>query len=114
MLSLVFDPAAFGGAEAFSEDVRRLAEWTKSTPPIVKGGKVYLPGELEEQTRLERQVHGLPVDDETWRRIVSTATSLGVEIPKTIIAMRTHRRRHVLVITARGECVPPPYSPVFK
>ncbi len=83
MLSLVFNPGAFGSADAFAEDVMRLAEWTKATPPITDGGKVYLPGEIEEETRREREARGLPIDAETWRRIVSTATSLGVPIPET-------------------------------
>jgi uncharacterized oxidoreductase len=48
MLSLVFDPAAFGGAE----DVARLAASVKSSPPIEAGGRVLLPGEIEEQTSL--------------------------------------------------------------
>ena len=82
MLSLVFDPGAFGSAEAFAEDVKQLASWTRATPPISKGGKVYLPGEIEEETRAEREALGLPIDDETWRRIISTATLLGVASPK--------------------------------
>ena len=82
MLSLVFDPAAFGSAEAFAEDVTRLIGWTKATPPIEPGGKVLLPGEIEEQTRRERTAKGLPIDAETWRKIELTATSLGVATSK--------------------------------
>jgi LDH2 family malate/lactate/ureidoglycolate dehydrogenase len=82
MLSLVFDPAAFGGAEAFAEDVARLAASVKSSPPIEAGGKVLLPGEMEEQTRKDREITGLAIDEETWRQITTTAASLGVESPK--------------------------------
>ena len=82
MLSLVFDPAAFGGAEAFAEDVARLAASVKSSPPIEAGGRVLLPGEIEEQTRKDREITGLAIDEETWRQITTTAASLGVESPK--------------------------------
>jgi hydroxycarboxylate dehydrogenase B len=82
MLSLAFDPAGFGGAEAFAADVTRLIGWTKATPPITPGGEVLLPGEIERQTFDERSASGLPIDDETWRKIAATATSLGVAIPK--------------------------------
>jgi uncharacterized oxidoreductase len=82
MLSLVFDPAAFGGAEAFAADVARLAASVKSSPPIEAGGRVLLPGEIEEQTRKDREITGLAIDEETWRQITTTASSLGVESPK--------------------------------
>lgn len=82
MLSLAFDPAAFGGAEFFAEDISRLIGWTKSSPPAAPAGKVLLPGEIEEETRAERIAEGLPIDDETWRRTSVSAASLGVDSPK--------------------------------
>lgn len=81
MLSLAFDPEAFGGAEAFAQDVTQLISWTKASPPIVPGGAILLPGEIENQTLRERQSMGLPIDDETWRGIVSSAQAVGVEVP---------------------------------
>ena len=81
MLSLAFDPAAFGDADAFTDDVRRLVEWVTASPPIAPGGKVWLPGEIEESVRRERQADGLPVDDVTWRALSATAASLGVSPP---------------------------------
>jgi hydroxycarboxylate dehydrogenase B len=81
MLSIAFDPAAFGDADAFADDVIRLVEWVKATPPIASGGKVSLPGEIEEDIRDERMAKGLPIDDATWRNIAATAVSLGVAIP---------------------------------
>jgi uncharacterized oxidoreductase len=43
---------------------------------------VLLPGEIEQRTRARRLAEGLPVDDETWRRIVSAAATLGVAAPE--------------------------------
>lgn len=81
MLSLVFDPAGFGDPAAFADDVTGLIGWTKSSPPLVKDGKVLLPGDIERLTLRERDICGLPIDDETWRTIAATAASLGVAIP---------------------------------
>lgn len=82
MLSLVFDPAAFGSAKAFAEDVMRLADYVKSSPPIEAGGTVLLPGEIEVQSRNDREINGLAIDEETWRQLEASATSLGVNTPK--------------------------------
>ena len=81
MLSLAFDPEAFGGAEAFARDVTQLMDWTKASPPIAHGGTVLLPGEIENRTRHERQSIGLPIDEETWKGIVWAAQTVGVEVP---------------------------------
>ena len=59
MLSLVFDPAAFGDADAFADDVTQLVEWVKAAPPFAPGGKVLLPGEIEEDVRARADVEGL-------------------------------------------------------
>jgi LDH2 family malate/lactate/ureidoglycolate dehydrogenase len=81
MLSLVFDPAAFGDPDAFADDVTQLVEWVKASPPIAPGRKVLLPGEIEEGLRRERLAEGLPVDDATWLALSATAASVGVSPP---------------------------------
>jgi uncharacterized oxidoreductase len=82
MLSLVFDPMAFGDAEAFNEDVLRLIDWVKAAPPITLDGKVLLPGELEDAVRSGRLANGLPIDETTWRSLSDTASSLDVAMPE--------------------------------
>ena len=81
MLSLAFDPAAFGDSDAFADDLTRLVEWVKASPPSTPGGEVLLPGEVEERVRRERVDKGLPIDDATWRALSMTAASLGVPTP---------------------------------
>jgi uncharacterized oxidoreductase len=78
MLSVAFDPAAFGGSDFFLGDVERLMAWTKASPPIETGGAVLLPGEVEERTRAERRANGIPIDPETWSQLSGTAARLGV------------------------------------
>lgn len=81
MLSLAFDPAAFGDPDAFAEDLIKLVDWVKSSPPQPPASKVLLPGEIEESVRRERVAKGLPIDDATWRALCATAASLGVSAP---------------------------------
>jgi hydroxycarboxylate dehydrogenase B len=80
MLSLAFDPAAFPD-NGFDGDVMRLAAWTTASPPLEPGGEVLLPGELEERTADERRRAGVPLDAQTVRQLVETATGLAVAVP---------------------------------
>jgi uncharacterized oxidoreductase len=84
MLSVVFDPRAFGGTEFFRADVDRLLAWTKASPPIEPGQPVLLPGEIELRTRRERTANGIPVDPESWSQIVAAAASVGVVPPEDL------------------------------
>jgi len=81
MLSLAFDPAAFGSAEAFATDLVRLADWTKGSPPGEAGGEVLLPGEPERRTRAARLRDGIPLDKETRRQIAAAAKRVGGTLP---------------------------------
>ena len=81
MLSLAFDPAAFGNSDAFAKDVTKLVDWVKSSPPLTADGKVFFPAKFEETVHRERMAKGLPIDDATWRAVSATAASLGVSAP---------------------------------
>ena len=81
MMSIVFDPAAFCGAQEFADDLARLASWVKASPPAVAGGEVLLPGEPERRTRAERLANGIPLDATTRRQIGDVARSLSVALP---------------------------------
>lgn len=84
MLSLIFDPAAFGGNDFFRADITRLVQWAKESPPLVHGGKVLMPGEIELATKKQREAAGIPIDNESWSQILETAQSLGVVPSATI------------------------------
>jgi hydroxycarboxylate dehydrogenase B len=81
MLSIVFDPVAFCGAEAFAADVARLAAWVKASPPATPDGEVLLPGEIERRTRAERLRDGIPFDAATRQQIAASAQALAVALP---------------------------------
>ena len=81
MLSVVFDPAAFCGADEFRAEVTRMAQWVKASPPVAPGGEVLLPGELEQRTRAERERNGIPIDAVTRQQINDAVRHLGLELP---------------------------------
>jgi uncharacterized oxidoreductase len=58
----------------------RLIEWAKASPPLVAGGAVLLPGEIERATREERLAGGIPLDRETIVRIKAAGMSLAVNV----------------------------------
>jgi len=78
MLSVAFNPAMFGGADFFSADISRLGAWATASPPLTPDAPVLLPGEIEARTRTDRLEKGIPVDEETWRQLETTAESVGV------------------------------------
>ena len=80
MMTICFDPSAFPGAD-FKADVLRLTDWVKASPPIMPGGRIALPGEIEAETTVERSKNGIPLDPETLSQLMQTAQSLSVPVP---------------------------------
>ena len=80
MLSIYLDPARFG-ATAFAEEARRYVDYVKASRPVAPGGEVLVPGEPEARTRAERLARGVPLQAETWARLVAVAGDLGVPVP---------------------------------
>jgi uncharacterized oxidoreductase len=81
MLSLVFNPEAFCGAEAFKLEIARLAAWVKASPPVRPGGEVLLPGEIERRSRALLERDGIPLDTVTRRQIADSVRPLAVALP---------------------------------
>ena len=82
MLSIVFDADAFCGAQAFRDEIARMASWVGASPPIAPGGEVLLPGEIERRTRVERERDGVPLDAATRRQIADAVRPLRVAMPE--------------------------------
>jgi uncharacterized oxidoreductase len=80
MLSIYLDPRHFGAA-AFVARAREYADYVKSSRPVTPGAEVLLPGEPEARTRAHRLAHGVPLQAETWDRLVAVARELGVAAP---------------------------------
>ena len=65
----------------FKKEVQVLIDWVRSSPTLPGTEKVYLPGELEDKTRCERERDGIFIEDTTWKDILTSASELGVSVP---------------------------------
>jgi uncharacterized oxidoreductase len=78
MLSIVIDPDAFGGREAFEAEAEAMLDYIRSTAPAEGVDRVRLPGDPERESRERRLAEGIPIDDNTWAQIREAATSVGL------------------------------------
>jgi uncharacterized oxidoreductase len=78
MLSVLIDPAALGGAEAFAAQAQGFVQHLLATPPRPGFGAVQLAGDPERAMRAQRLAQGVPVDPTTWAQILDAAQRLGV------------------------------------
>lgn len=77
-LMIAMDPGVFVDAEQYAARADEALTRLKAIPPAPGSPGVMIPGEPEARSRAERSVHGIPLAEETWDRILSTARSLGV------------------------------------
>ncbi len=72
-LFLALDVAAFRDPEAFRQELSGLLGMVRSQPAI-GAERVIAPGDLEEETAAVRRIHGIPLEDEEWRRLENLAS----------------------------------------
>jgi ureidoglycolate dehydrogenase (NAD+) len=80
-LVIAIDPAAFGDASAFVDQVRQLADAIHGLDPAPGFSEVLLPGERGHRTEVERRAAGVPVANGTLKRLQTLATELNVSAP---------------------------------
>lgn len=78
MLTVLMDPDALGGRDAFEAEAEAFARWVTASPPREGFGPVRLAGDPERETRARRESDGVPVDAETWRQILAAGERVGV------------------------------------
>ncbi len=78
MLSVLIDPDALGGREAFEQQALAFIEWVQASPPREGFGPVQMAGDAERSAKAERSARGVPVDGTTWQEILDAAQRLGV------------------------------------
>ncbi len=72
---------AFIDPDEYKHEVRKLVEWVKSSPTMPGFNKIYVPGEIEDDTLRTRSAEGLAIEDATWDALLKTAGELGVTVP---------------------------------
>jgi uncharacterized oxidoreductase len=65
----------------YKAEVQRLIDWVKSSPTMPGHKKIYLPGEIEEEIRQQREAEGITLEESTWEGIVAAAKSVNVPVP---------------------------------
>lgn len=83
MFSFYVDPKRIDADDFFAGEVARYVDFVKSSRPIKPGGEVLVPGEPERRMRAAR-AKGVPLPEDTWRAMIATARSLGVEPPANV------------------------------
>lgn len=78
MLMFVLDPAAFGGAQRFHQEVTDMVAYLHGTTPARGFDRVRVPGEPERESRATRLAEGIPIDDRSWAGIVKAARLAGL------------------------------------
>lgn len=78
MLSIVFDPARLGTADAFAHEARAFLDWVRNGPVGEGFDRVRLAGEPEREWKAKRLAEGLPVDATTWNEILAAGEKLKV------------------------------------
>lgn len=76
----VFQPACFGGSDAFRRQTTHLAEVCRTTPPRPGIERVRLPGEAGLRRRAEQMVHGVELHPAILPALRPWAEKLGVGI----------------------------------
>lgn len=80
-LALALKIESFIDIDEYKQEIQRLIDWVKSSPTLPGVDKIRLPGELENETRAQREAEGIPIEDATWDEIVKVAGEFNVALP---------------------------------
>ena len=81
VLLIAFDPGRFEGLMHFVTQSQGLSDFVRETPPIDDSHPIRLPNDRSRQTRQERLLNGIPLDQGTWNQLVAQANRLVTPIP---------------------------------
>lgn len=79
LFSFYVDPARVDPDQLFSNEVSRYVAFVKQAKPSQPGGQTLVPGEPEALSKKQRLRNGIPLPESTWRAIVETAVSVGIQ-----------------------------------
>ena len=77
MLSLYIDPKRIDASHVFDPDMAKYLQWF-SEAKAIPGQEILTPGEPERRSRSLRLANGVPLPEEVWEAIKSTAREVGV------------------------------------
>ncbi len=74
---LLIDPARFGGAEHFAEQVEQVVSYIRSCPRVDGCDEIMLPGDPERKIAAAKSAGGIFLDDENWKALLTLTAKLG-------------------------------------
>jgi uncharacterized oxidoreductase len=80
MLTIVIDPSRLIDRQWLRDEIAAMTAYITASPPAQPDQPVLIPGDPERLTRAERLANGVPIDDETWRELVTAARGINVLI----------------------------------
>jgi len=83
-LYIAINPAGFVPVNEFKERVGNFIKHLKASDKMPGVEEVFVPGEIENQTREKRLKEGIPVDDVFWAALLKTAKDNGVDAEKMV------------------------------
>ena len=81
VLIIAIDIESFTDLDTYTEEVEGMVEWVTSARPLPGFGRVYAPGEIEEETQRRRLKDGIDLPESTWAEITAVAKELNVTVP---------------------------------
>ncbi len=75
------DIATFTDVETYKETTGKLIEGIKGLPKADGVEEIFVPGEPEERTYLERSKNGIPLPPGTWDKMKAMSDRFGVTLP---------------------------------
>ena len=81
VLFVIWDPENFSGQPHFLAETDKLIDFVRNTPRKEGVEAIRLPGDRGKTTFDQRTAEGIPLNEEIWKSLVSSADSLGVKCP---------------------------------
>jgi uncharacterized oxidoreductase len=78
MFAVYVDPKVVDTCNFFDGEISRYVDFIRATKPVAGVDAVLIPGDPERKMRADRTKNGVPLPDDTWAAIVSTAREVGV------------------------------------
>ena len=78
LFMLAIDIQRFSPLAEFTDRLRKMADYIKSSQPATGFDEILVPGEFEFQQRLHREQDGVVVPDNVWNQMNEVAAKLGV------------------------------------
>ena len=78
MFAVYVDPKVVDTSNFFDGEISRYVDFIRATKPVAGVDAVLILGDPERKMRADRTKNGVPLPDDTWAAIVSTAREVGV------------------------------------